>query len=128
MEKTQQHSSMGSLMNLFPSDLKKYTILDGDYTPSRHFEDLIIEYDGCFKSEDESVLLLCEGIEVQVTYCILVLGHNYYDPGDWDQAPYNHTEIDDVEIVIVSISVEDDVMYPTEKLNKHFIKVIKHVI
>lgn len=128
MEKTQQHTSMGSLMNLFPEDVRKYTIVDGDYTPSRHFEDLVIEYEGNFQSEDECVFLLCEGIEVQVTYCLSISGHNQYDPGEWDQAPYNHTEIDDVEIVIVSISVEDDVMYPTKVLNEHFVKVIKHVI
>lgn len=85
------------------SDLK---FIDGDFTNNDYLSDLAFDNDGGFMLNDQSMVFDLNGVDLVVTYSLIVEASIIEEEGDWDTPGYNSSDITDVSVDIVNILLD----------------------
>lgn len=101
----------------WPSDYKKYKIVDGDFLDSSKFVETLRDFDGVWSSNEEYVVLEVEGEFIKVGYYIGISGHTVIEPKKWDYPGHIETEIDPIELDVKSVCYAES----EEPINLDFI-------
>ncbi len=109
-------------------DPKTIKLIGGDYTKSKEFEDLIIDFEGLYSAEDQFVIFDVNDVEYTITYDFEVSGHMTYEPADWDSPGFQMLDLDSFTVDIIDIEVNETSIEMTEDLVRIFTKAIKDLI
>jgi len=107
------------------SDIK---LIDGDYTKSSSFEDLILEFEGCTKMENEFIVIESNGSNIVITYDIQIEGHYHIDRGDYFTPDYVSVDVDSVDVEIQSVEIDESEIKLTKEMESIFETIVKKLI
>ena len=87
-------------------NLNNLKLKDSDFTKSDDWDDLILE-NGGIREENQFMIFESDGSEVIVSFDLCVSGKIYRDSGDYLNPPYTDVEITDIDIDIVSVTINE---------------------
>ena len=86
------------------SDIK---LLDGQFTKSDTWGELVFENDGSFSQDEQSMIFQCGDNEVIVNFNYFVDAHIDEDNGDYYTPPATEAQIDGVDVTIDNIYINE---------------------
>ena len=110
------------------TNITDFKIIDGDYTKSSDFENLIFESEGCTKMENEFVVLESKGNNIVVTYDIQIEGSYSIDRGDYLTPDFVSIDVDSVDIEIQAIEIDENEIELTKEVETFYKTIIKKLI
>ena len=85
-------------------DLK---FIEGDYTKPELFSELILDNDGSFTLNDESMYFSMGDIEVNVKYSLYLEGRVLEEIGDWYTPGSTEVTVDEADVDINTVTIND---------------------
>jgi len=98
---------MSNFISTYSLDLSNIKIVDGDYTKTEDWEELICENEGRFSREGEFMAFEVDGLDLVISYELEVSGITEYDPGDYYTPPYSDFQITDETIYVTDVTLND---------------------
>jgi hypothetical protein len=98
---------MTSFISTYSLNLINLKLVDGYYTKSEDWDDLICENEGSFSKDEEYMIFNLDGLEVVINYELSVNGRVQHDPGDYWTPSYTEVDIIDEDITISSVTIDD---------------------
>lgn len=99
--------------------------VDGEYTKSDDFNDIIYDNEGSYTSNDEVMYFDMGGKEISVKYSLYLEGRVYEETGDWYTPGSTEISIDEVDIDINSVLVDNTEIDLNNEDYKRFSKLIE---
>lgn len=106
-------------------DLNNLKFVDGDFTKSDNFSDLLLDNEGSFTMNNESMVFEFNDKEVLVEYTLYVDGTITSEDGDWYTPGYTDVEVDNIDIDISSITVDGVEVILTKEDYKFLTKMVE---
>jgi hypothetical protein len=113
-------------MDTITFNLKNFKLIDGDFISEDSFADKIYEESGSFCDDTQWMSFKCGELTIDVSYEISVSGSIFEDSGDYWTPPSCDIDINDVDIIISSVSINEDDVELTDDLKKIFLKVVNN--
>jgi hypothetical protein len=105
---------------------KNFKLIDGDFISEDSFADKIYEESGSFCDDTQWMSFKCGELTIDFSYEISVSGSIFEDSGDYWTPPSCDIDINDVDIIISSVSINEDDVELTDDLKKIFLKVVNN--
>ncbi len=99
--------------------------VEGDYTKSDDFSDLIYDNDGSHTLNDESMYFEIDGVEVLVKYSLYLEGRILEESGDWYTPSSTEITVDEVDVDINSVLIDDTEINLNKEDYKRLTKLIE---
>lgn len=112
-------------MTIYSINFQELELVDKDIITNEDFENLIVENEGLFTRDNQTIWFKNGDIEISVEYEICVSGSVDYDPGDYWTPPYSDVDINDVDIEIKSVYVDDIELELTNEIEMILLTKIK---
>jgi len=109
-------------------DTRNISILDGSYTHSFNWTNLLLENSGYFSELENYVILECDGKEVCVDFELEVYGKPKVYRGDQYEPDFISENIEDVIISLKEVQIDGEYVLITPDFKKVFTKIIEEVI
>ena len=107
-------------------DIDQLNLPSGEFTNESALAKLIEdEDDNCLTMEDEYMVFKSNGNEICVTFKTNVDGYLIRECGDWDTAPYTHSEIRGIDVDITEITINECPVEISFDISKVFESLVK---
>ena len=91
-------------------DFDKLQLVDGFYTSSDRFSDIVYEYDGSHTETEQEITFEVNENVVDITFETYIDGHVEYESGDYYTPSYTEAIVSDVDVDIKQIKINEQVV------------------
>ena len=116
---------MTSFISTYSVNLENLKMIDGEYTKSEDWDELIFENEGSFNKDEEYMIFNSDGVEIVINYELSVSGRIQHDPGDYWTPSYTEVDIIDEDITISNVTIDDYELELTKEIESLLVKEIK---
>jgi hypothetical protein len=102
--------------------------VDGDFTKSTHWDDLILENEGSFSEKDVYIILTDNKNTVDVMFNLYLSAKITKSWGDYYTPSHTDIDIDDITIDINSVIINEEEVEITQEIRKSLSAKIKEII
>ena len=106
-------------------DLNNLIFIDGSFSNQDDFTDLLLDNDGSFTLNNESMTFESNEKEVFIEYTVYVDGTITSEDGDWYTPGYTSVEVDNIDIDICSVTVDGIELVLTKEDYKFLTKIVE---
>lgn len=112
-------------MTIYSINFQELELVDKDIITNEDFDNLIIENEGLFTRDNQTIWFKNNDIEISVEYEIYVSGSIDHDPEDYWTPPYTDVDINDIDIEIKSVYIDDIEIELTKEIENILLSKIK---
>lgn len=112
-------------MTIYSINFQELELVDKDIITNEDFDNLIVENEGLFTRDNQTIWFKNNDIEISVEYEIYVSGSVDHDPGDYWTPPYTDVDINDIDIEIKSVYIDDIELELTKEIETILLTKIK---
>lgn len=105
-------------------DINKLQFVDGFYTSSDNFSDLVYEYDGSHTLSNQEITFECGDTQIDIKFETYIDGYVEHESGDYFTPSYNDAVVSDTNVDVRQVKINNQVV----NLDREAIKKLEKLI